>query len=110
MIVGVRECDGEVSSSVCVSACVGVAVSAEELSMGAACLMGVHSHSHYCAPSQWLLIDPPSRENFPLLFGSAIALHQSEQVLMSCPVWQKPALGPFIPDVLHVRFDMAAGG
>jgi hypothetical protein len=29
---------------------------------------------------------------------------------MSCPVWQKPALGPFIPDVLHVRFDMAAGG
>jgi hypothetical protein len=110
VIVGVSECDGEVTSSVCVSVCVGKEVSAEELSMGAACLMGVHWHSHYCAHSQSLLIDPPSSENFTLLFASAIALHQSKQVLMSCQVGQKPALGPFSPDVLHMRFDMAAGG
>ena len=43
MIVGVRECDGEVSSRVCVSACVGVAVSEEELSMGATYYIRTHT-------------------------------------------------------------------
>ena len=92
------------------SACVGVEVIEEELSMGAACLMGVHTHSHYCAHSQCLLIDPPIRESCPLLFGSTIALHHSKPVLMSPQGWQKPAMGPFSPDVFHMRFDMAAGG